>query len=119
MTNICLLLSIGEKFIASIHEIINHLLNGYLYYLSNKKINYKSFKEGNYSNSEFIFEKILNDGNGFDYLDFNKVIVLLDGISCQKNFNEFQKCLNNEKNMENLNKRIKEGKIKGLLKDFY
>ena len=118
LTNICLLLSIGEKFIASIHEIINHLLNGYLYYLSNKKINYKSFKEGNYSNSEFIFEKLLNDGNGFDYLDFNKVIVLLDGISCQKNFNEFQKSLNNEENVENLNKRIKEGKIKGLLKDF-
>ena len=41
LTNICLLLSIGEKFIASIHEITNHLLNGYLYYLSNKKINYK------------------------------------------------------------------------------
>ena len=118
MTNICLLLSIGEKFIASIHEIINHLSNGYLYYLSNKKINYKSFKEDNYSNSEFIFEKILNDGKGFNYLDFNKVIILLDGVSCQKNLNEFEECLNNEKNMENLNKRIKEGKIKGLLKDF-
>ena len=42
----------------------------------------------------------------------------MDGISCQKNFNEFQKSLNNEENVENLNKRIKEGKIKGLLKDF-
>lgn len=42
----------------------------------------------------------------------------MDGISCQKNFNVFQKSLNNEENVENLNKRIKEGKIKGLLKDF-
>ena len=118
LTNICLLLSIGVKFVNSFHEIINHLSNGYLYYLSNIKLDLKSFKKGKGEDNELFLERILNNGNTFNYLDLSKVIALLDGVSCQKNLCEFQECLNNEKNIENLNQRIKEGKIKGFLKDF-
>jgi len=84
LTNICLLLSIGFKFIISLHEFIMHLVYGYLHYFSKKKIDSDSFKEENDDDGGFYFEKQLNGGKNFEYLDINSVVVLLDGVSCQK-----------------------------------
>ena len=117
LTNICLLFSIGVKFITSLHEFIIHLVYGYLHYFSNKKIDSDSFKEENDDDGRFYFEKQLN-GKKFEYLDINSVVVLLDGISCQKNLSDFKSDLNANLSIENLKKRIKDGEIKGFLKDF-
>jgi hypothetical protein len=118
LTNICLLLSIGVKFITSLHEFIIHLVYEYLHYFSNKKIDSDSFKEENYDDGGFYFEKQLNGGKKFEYLDINSVVVLLDGVSCQKNLSDFKSDLNANLSIENLKKRIKDGEIKGFLKDF-
>ena len=118
LTNICLLLSIGVKFITSLNEFVIHLTYGYLYFFSNKKIDSKSFKEGIDKDGGFTFERQLNSGKAFDYLNINSAIVLLDGVSCKKNLSDFQNDLNSEINFEILKRRIKEGKIEGFLKDF-
>ena len=117
LTNICLLLSIGVKFITSIHEFITNLVYSYLHYFSNKKIDSHSFKEGN-DDGGYYFEKQLNGGKRFDYLDINAIIVLLDGVSCQKNLSDFKSDLNTDLNIEDLKKRIEDGKIEGFLKVF-
>ena len=118
LTNICLLLSIGGKFVTSLNEFVIHLVYSYLYYFSTKKIDFTSFKGGKDIDGGFSFERILDNGNAFGYLDLNSTIVLLDGISCQKNLTNFQEDLKNELNIIEIKQRIKDGKICGFLKVF-
>ena len=60
----------------------------------------------------------MSGGKRFDYLNINSVVVLLDGVSCQKNLSDFKSDLDANLSVENLKKRIKDGEIKGFLKDF-
>ena len=89
----------------------------FIYYISNRQIDSKSLKEMNNKN-EFLFDKILNNDNFSRYLYLDTVIVLLDGISCQKNLSDYHNELGNNLSINNLIKRIEEGKIGGFLKDF-
>ena len=118
LTNIGLLLSIGVKFITSLHELVIHFTFGYLHYFSEKKLDSDSFKDEKDEDGGFNFEKQLNNGKRFDYLDINSVIVLLDGSFCKKDLSNFRKDLKSKINIKGLKKRIKEGKIEGFLKDF-
>ena len=118
LTNICLLLSIGVKFITSIHEFVIHLAYAYLHFFSNKNLDSDSFKEYEDEDGGFSFERILNGGKKFESLDIISVVVLLDGVSCQKNLSDFQKDLNGKLSIKDLKKRIMKGKIGGFLKDF-
>ena len=118
LTNICLLLSIGVKFITSLHELVINFTLGYLHYFSEKKLNFDSFKAEKEKDGDFNFEKQLNNGNRFDYLDINSVIILLDGSFCKKDLSDFRNDLKSEIDIEALKKRIDEGKIEGFLKDF-
>ena len=114
--NICLLFSIGVKFITSLLEIINHLINSYLYYFSNKNLDYISFKEKIDSNDDvFNFEKLLKGGTKFNSLSINSIIVLLDGVSCMKDLYEFQKDLNYEIDIDKIIEKSKKKKFKGFL----
>lgn len=118
ITNICLLLSIGVKFITSLHEFIIHLVYGYLHYISEKRLDCDSYKENDVKDGGFFFEQQLSGGKRFESLNINSVIVLLDSFYCQKNLADFQKNLNENTNIDELKQRIKEGKIGGFLKNF-
>ena len=118
LTNICLLLSIGVKFITSLHELVINFTFGYLHYFSEKKLDSDSFKAEKEKDGDFNFEKQLNNGNRFDYLDINSVIVLLDGSFCKKDLSDFRNDLKSEIDIEALKNRIDEGKMEGFLKDF-
>ena len=118
LTNIGLLLSIGVKFIKSVNEVIINLVSGYLYYLSNKKINLDILKKENDDDRENYFEKLINGGEKLLYLDINSVVVLLDGVSCQKKLSDFKSDLNADFDIEKIKKRTNNGEIKGFLKDF-
>lgn len=117
--HICLLFSIGVKFVSSLHEFLIHILYGYLHYFSNKKLDSISFKEGVDNNDGgFHFERLLTGISKFDFLNINTIVVLLDGISCQKNLSEFQIDLNSEINIDDIILRNKKKKFKGFLSDF-
>ena len=117
--HICLLFSIGVKFITSLHEFIIHLIASYIYFLSNKKISSDSFKEENdEKDGGFFFEKKLTGKERFGFLNINTIITLLDGVSCQKNLSDFQADLKAEINLDNIKKRAETGEFKGFLKDF-
>lgn len=118
LTNICLLISICAKFITSLHEFVIHLVYGYLYFVSEKNIDSASFKEGKDKDGGFSFERLLNSGNPFNFANVNIAITLLDGVSCEKNLIDFQNDLSNDLNIDDLKRRIKDGEIKGFLKDF-
>ena len=121
LTNISLLFTIGVKFITSLHEFVIHLMHAYNYYFSERKerkIYTTSYKEGKYKDEGDTFEKILNGGKRFDYLDINSVIYLLDGMSCNQNLEKFQKDLNSEIDLEKINDRIKKGEVGGFLAEF-
>ena len=118
LTNLGLLLSIGVKFITSIHELVIHFINAYLHYFSNKKLDSSYYKVAKDDDGGFSFEKQLNGGKRLEYLNINSIIVLLDGVSCQKDLSDFQKDLNGKLDIEDFKKRIEEGKIGGFLKDF-
>lgn len=118
LTNISLLFTIGVKFITSLHEFIIHLMYSYIYYFSDGKIDTNSFKEGNDKDGGDTFEKILNGGRKFECLNINSIIALLDGMSCHKALEEFQKDLHSDIEIENINDRIKNGKVKGFLAEF-
>ena len=89
-----------------------------MHYFSEKKLDSDSFKDEKDEDGGFYFEKQLNNGKRFDYLDINSVIVLLDGSFCKKDLSNFRKDLKSKINIKGLKKRIKEGKIEGFLKDF-
>ena len=118
LTNISLLFTIGVKFITSLHEFIIRLIYSYIYYFSDGKIDINSFKEGNDKDGGDTFEKILNGGRKFECLNINSIIVLLDGMSCHKTLEEFQKDLHSDIEIENINDRIKNEKVKGFLAEF-
>ena len=118
LTNICLLFSIGVKFIISLHEFIIHLMYGYIFYFSEGKIETISFKEGNDNDGGVTFEKILNGGTKFESLNINYIVYLLDGMSCEKDLEEFQKDLHSEVDLKKINARIKNGEVKGFLAKF-
>ena len=118
LTHISLLFTIGVKFITSLHEFIIHLMYSYIYYFSDGKIDSNSFKEGNDKDGGDTFEKILNGGRKFECLNINSIMALLDGMSCHKTLEEFQKDLYSEIEIENINDRIKNGKVKGFLAEF-
>ena len=118
LTNICLLFSIGVKFINSLHEFIIHLTYGYIYYFSEGKKETILFKEGNDKDEKFIFEKILYGDTKFESLNINYIVYLLDGMSCQKDLEEFQKDLHSEVDLNKINDRIKNGEVKGFLAEF-
>ena len=117
--NCCLLFSIGVKFVTSLHEFIIHLAYAYLHYFSNKKLDSNSFKEPiDNGDGGFFFERQLNLGKKFEFLDINSIVTLLDGVSCQKNLSEFQEDLNKSIKISELKERYKEGKINGFLGEF-
>ena len=117
--NCCLLFSIGVKFVTSLHEFIIHLTYAYLHYFSNKKLDSNSFKEPiDNEDGGFFFERQLNLGKKFEFLDINSIVTLLDGVSCQKNLSEFQEDLNKSIKVSELKERYKEGKINGFLGEF-
>lgn len=118
LTHISLLFTIGVKFITSLHEFVIHLMYSYIYYFSDGKIDSNSFKEGNDKDGGDTFEKILNGGRKFECLNINSIMALLDGMSCHKTLEEFQKDLYSEIEIENINDRIKNGKVKGFLAEF-
>lgn len=118
LTNIGLLFSIGVKFITSLHEFIIHLMYGYIYYLSEGKIDTISFKEGDDKDGGDTFEKILNGGTKFECLNINYIIYLLDGVSCDKTLEEFQKDLHSEVDLKKINDRIINGEVKGFLAEY-
>lgn len=118
LTNISLLFSIGVKFITSLHEFIIHLMYGYIYYFSEGKIETVSFKEGGDDDGGVTFEKILNGGTKFECLNINYIVYLLDGVSCGKDLEEFQKDLHSEVDIKKINDRIKNGEVKGFLAEF-
>ena len=117
--HICLLFSIGVKFITSLHEFINHLIYSYLHYFSNKKLDSTSFKE-NIDNNDGgnHFERLLNGSTKFESLNINSIIVLLDGVSCTKHLSEFQKDLNAEIDIDMIIKKNNKKQFKGFLGEF-
>ena len=115
--HISLLYTTGVKFVTSLHEFIIHLVYSYLYYFSSQKLDSISFKEDIDDNDDgFCFERLLKGKKRFNNLDLNAIIVLLDGISCEKNLSEFQKDLNAEIEIKDLIKKCEKGK--GFLKFF-
>ena len=117
--HICLLFSIGVKFITSLHEFIIHLIYSYLHYFSNKKLDTTSYKEkidkndgGNH------FERLLNGSTKFEYLNINSIVVLLDGVSCNKNLSEFQEDLNAEIDIDMIIEKSNKKQFKGFLGEF-
>ena len=119
LKNICLLLSIGVKFVTSLHEFIFHLVSSYLFYLSSKKLDSDLFIEDvDKDDGGFCFERLLKGDKKFQLLNLNIILVLLDGVSCNKNLLEFQKDLKAKINIDDIKIRLKNGKIKGFLKIF-
>ena len=117
--NCCLLFSIGVKFITSLNELIIHLINGYLHYFSKNKLYTNSFKEPiDNKELELDFERQLNGGKKFGFLDITSIVTLLDGVSCQKDLSEFQKDLNASIKIAELKERYKEGRINGFFQKF-
>ena len=101
LKNICLLLSIGVKFVTSLHEFIYHLVSSYLFYLSSKKLDSDLFKEDvDKDDGGFCFERLLKGDERFQLLNLNIILVLLDGVSCNKNLLEFQKDLKAKINID-------------------
>ena len=117
--NSCLLFSLGVKFVTSLQEFLIHLVYAYLHYFSNKKLGSDSIKDVVDNNDRgFYFERKLTGGNKFDCLDINKIIVLLDGVSCEKDLLGFQSDLKKIYNISEIKKRYNEGNIKGFLGEF-
>ena len=115
--NISLFFSTGVKFVRSLHEFFNHLIYSYLYYFSNKKLDTISFKAENDNNAcGFCFERLLAGFKSLDSLDINALVVLLDGVSCEKGISEFQRDLNAKIVIDDIKKKCRKGK--GFLKLF-
>ncbi len=133
--NFCLLMAIGEKFLALVHEQLIHFIYGYLHHLTNKdyiKDSPKSLKkriiEDNEENEEseeneddnvddggYFFE-IQLFGHIIRELTIMNVIALLDGESTKKTNHEFKEIFNSNLNKIKLMNMIKN--CSGFLKEF-
>ena len=117
--HICLLFSIGEKFVTSLHEFAIYLVSSYIYFVSSKKISSNSYKEEcDEDDGGYFFERKIKGSQRFKFLTINNIIVLLDGVSCQKSLSEFRNKLNSNIDVKDLKERIAKGEIGGFLKDF-
>jgi len=117
--HICLLFSIGVKFVTSLHEFIIHLTHSYLHYFSNKKLDSISFKEEiDQNDGGFHFERLLKGTSRFAFLNINSIITLLDGVSCTKDLSEFQKDLNAEIDIDTIIEKNNKKQFKGFLGEF-
>ena len=116
---ISILLSICEKFVTVIHEILLHLTSGYVNYLSEKTLSSESPKIDLTPDEEgFAFEEKLTGINKFTNLSFQSALALLDGITCQKNLKEFQIELNKSSNIKEISQKKSKGTFKGFIADF-
>ena len=119
VTNICLIFTIAVKFITCIHEFVIHLTYGYLYFFSSKSLDSDSIKERiDNDDGGFFFERKLNGGSKFEYLNINNAINLLDGISCEKKLSEFQEDIKCNVNVESLISRYEKKEFKGFIEKF-
>jgi len=93
--HLSILLSICVKFITAIHEVLIHLTSGYINFITEKRVDFCSPKTNlNSVDGGYAFEEKLFGNDKFSSLTFQSVIVLLDGITCNKELREFQKELN-------------------------
>ena len=103
----------------SLHEFAIHLVSSYIYFASSKKISSNSFKEECDEDDEgYFFGRKIKGSQIFKFLTINNIIVLLDGVSCQKSLSEFRNKLNSNIDVKDLKERIAKGEIGGFLKDF-
>jgi hypothetical protein len=116
---ISILLSICEKFVTVIHEILLHLTSGYVNYLSEKTLSSESPKIDLTPDEEgFAFEEKLTGINKFTNLSFQSALALLDGITCQKKLKDFQIELNKSPNIKEISQKKSKGAFKGFIADF-
>ena len=116
---ICLLFIIAEKFITSLHEVVIHLSTGYLSYISENLISQVSPKNKKYNDGGYFFEsKLLGNDKYFNEIKINHVIALLDGVTCQKGYNELKNALNHPLNIDDLIQRNKNNQLKGFIGEF-
>ena len=123
----CLLMAIGEKFLALVHEQSIHFIYGYLHHLTDinnisqspkreenneENGNNKAYssKDGGHYFEKQLFGKIMNQ------LTITNVVALLDGNSINKSKQEFRKIFNDDFNIQKINELIKN--CSGFLRNF-
>ena len=123
----CLLMAIGEKFLALLHEQLIHFIYGYLHHLTDinnisqspkreenneENGNNKAYssKDGGHYFEKQLFGKIMNQ------LTITNVVALLDGNSINKSKQEFRKIFNDDFNIQKINELIKN--CSGFLRNF-
>jgi hypothetical protein len=117
----CLLMAIGEKFLALVHEQSIHFIYGYLHHLTDINNISQSLKreENNEENENnkvcHYFEKQLF-GKIINQLTIINVIALLDENSINKSIQEFRKIFNDDFNIQKLKEMIKN--CSGFLRNF-
>jgi hypothetical protein len=90
LKGIIILFNVGMKMITTVHELIIHLCFGYLNYISEGKISYKSPKKiGKIKREDggLVFEEILF-GRQYGDITLNDILVILNGehLNSLKNF---------------------------------
>lgn len=118
--HLSILLSICVKFITAIHEVLIHLTSGYINFVTEKRVDSGSPKTNlNPVDGGYAFEEKLSGNDKFSSLTLQSVIVLLDGITCNKELSEFQKELNKTTDINSIIEKKKNGLLKGFLADFF
>ena len=117
MKGIVILFNTGMKLITTLHELIIHLIFGYLNYISEGKISYESPKKIGKNESKdggLLFEQILF-GRLYGEISLNDILVILNDeyLNSLKTFKEH---LNKEFNSKNF--KVKSNLLKLIFKEY-
>ena len=117
LKGIVILFNTGMKLITTLHELIIHLIFGYLNYISEGKISYESPKKiGTFESKDggMLFEQILF-GCKYGNISLNDILVILNG-EFLNSLESFKKHLNKEFNSKNF--EIKSDLLKLIFKEY-
>ena len=117
LKGIIILFNIGMKTITTLHELIIHLIFGYLNYLTEGKITPESPKKGKKFSCEdggLYFEQLLF-GVQYGNITLNDVLVILNG-ECFNSLDEFQKKLRKKLKPDKFT--VKSNFLKLILKEY-
>ena len=117
LKGIIILFNIGMKTITTLHELIIHLIFGYLNYLTEGKITPESPKKGKKFSCEdggLYFEQLLF-GVQYGNITLNDILVILNG-ECFNSLDEFQKKLRKKLKPDKFT--VKSNFLKLILKEY-